>query len=99
MSEISYETFRHEFCRSKFEYARLAQLVEHITDTDGVPGSNPGTRTKQPPEGGFVFVRVSKVLKHFMSRIRKGSPIFSKSFALRKWETCTASVGSEIPVI
>ena len=29
----------------KGENARVAQLVEHITDTDGVPGSNPGTRT------------------------------------------------------
>ena len=27
--------------------ARVAQLVEHITDTDGVPGSNPGTRTTE----------------------------------------------------
>jgi hypothetical protein len=27
-------------------YARVAQLVEHVTDTDGVPGSNPGARTK-----------------------------------------------------
>ncbi len=26
-------------------YARVAQLVEHSTDTRGVPGSNPGTRT------------------------------------------------------
>ncbi len=26
--------------------ARIAQLVEHITDTDGVLGSNPSTRTK-----------------------------------------------------
>lgn len=26
--------------------ARLAQLVEHITDTDGVLGSNPRSRTK-----------------------------------------------------
>lgn len=25
--------------------ARVAQLVEHSTDTRGVPGSNPGTRT------------------------------------------------------
>ncbi len=25
--------------------ARIAQLVEHITDTDGVLGSNPSTRT------------------------------------------------------
>lgn len=29
----------------KIKYARVAQLVEHITDTDGVPGSNPGART------------------------------------------------------
>lgn len=28
-------------------YARVAQLVEHSTDTRGVPGSNPGTRTKK----------------------------------------------------
>ena len=31
-------------------YALVAQLVEHITDTDGVPGSNPGTRTKTRSE-------------------------------------------------
>jgi hypothetical protein len=29
------------------EYALVAQLVEHITDTDGVPGSNPGRRTRE----------------------------------------------------
>jgi hypothetical protein len=29
----------------KNEYARLAQLVEHSTDTRAVPGSNPGSRT------------------------------------------------------
>ncbi len=29
----------------KIKYARVAQLVEHSTDTRGVPGSNPGTRT------------------------------------------------------
>lgn|GEM_PF-3332864 len=28
------------------ERARVAQLVEHSTDTRGVPGSNPGTRTR-----------------------------------------------------
>jgi hypothetical protein len=28
-----------------FTYASIAQLVEHITDTDGVQGSNPCTRT------------------------------------------------------
>ncbi len=43
------------------ENARVAQLVEHITDTDGVPGSNPGARTKRNPlrlqAGGFLFVR------------------------------------------
>ena len=27
-------------------YARIAQLVEHTTDTGGVPSSNLGTRTK-----------------------------------------------------
>ena len=26
--------------------ARVAQLVEHSTDTRGVPGSNPGARTE-----------------------------------------------------
>ena len=26
-------------------HARIAQLVEHTTDTGGVPGSNPGART------------------------------------------------------
>ncbi len=31
------------------------------------------------------------------SRARKGSPIFSKSFALRKWEACTDSVRIETP--
>ena len=30
----------------KIKYARVAQLVEHSTDTRGVPGSNPGTRTE-----------------------------------------------------
>lgn len=27
-------------------FARIAQLVEHITDTDGVLGSNPSARTE-----------------------------------------------------
>lgn len=34
------------FCYIFLVNARVAQLVEHITDTDGVPGSNPGTRTR-----------------------------------------------------
>ncbi len=40
----------------KFKYnARLAQLVEHITDTDGVLGSNPRSRTKiKPALAGFI---------------------------------------------
>ena len=29
-------------------HARIAQLVEHITDTDGVLGSNPSARTLPP---------------------------------------------------
>jgi hypothetical protein len=29
--------------------ARIAQLVEHITDTDGVLGSNPSARTEKHP--------------------------------------------------
>ena len=29
--------------------ASIAQLVEHITDTDGVLGSNPSTRTRREP--------------------------------------------------
>ena len=33
------------YCFSVFN-ARVAQLVEHSTDTRGVPGSNPGTRTR-----------------------------------------------------
>ena len=28
------------------QYARIAQLVEHITDTDRVLGSNPSARTQ-----------------------------------------------------
>ena len=35
--------------RLKPNYARIAQLVEHITDTDGVLGSNPSTRTRREP--------------------------------------------------
>ena len=34
------------FSKLFVKYARIAQLVEHITDTDGVLGSNPSTRTK-----------------------------------------------------
>jgi hypothetical protein len=30
-------------------------LVEHITDTDGVPGSNPGARTKKKKPEGLAF--------------------------------------------
>ena len=36
-------------------YARIAQLVEHITDTDGVPGSNPGARTLNSNYIKFTF--------------------------------------------
>lgn len=31
-------------CVNILELARVAQLVEHVADTDGVPGSNPGAR-------------------------------------------------------
>jgi hypothetical protein len=48
------ETFK---AATKPEYARIAQLVEHITDTDGVLGSNPSTRTNKPPLGGFARKR------------------------------------------
>jgi hypothetical protein len=43
-----------------FYYARVAQLVEHSTDTRVVPGSIPGTRTrtKQISSNGDFFVRV-----------------------------------------
>ena len=30
----------------RIKHARLAQLVEHSTDTRAVPGSNPGPRTR-----------------------------------------------------
>lgn len=31
-------------------------MVEHVTDTDGVPGSNPGARTKiKEPHLGFFY--------------------------------------------
>ena len=35
--------------------ARIAQLVEHITDTDGVLGSNPSARTLDVMFCPFVF--------------------------------------------
>ena len=45
------------FLRLKIEYARLAQLVEHSTDTRAVPGSNPGPRTETKTPTSGVFVR------------------------------------------
>ncbi len=44
-----------------------------------------------------IFATRSKQMILLASRARKGSPIFSKSFALRKWETCTDSVRIETP--
>lgn len=35
--------------------ARVAQLVEHSTDTRGVPGSNPGARTSEKNLNCFRF--------------------------------------------
>ncbi len=40
-------------------YARVAQLVEHSTDTRGVPGSNPGTRTEMDKYSRIIKIIVS----------------------------------------
>ncbi len=40
---------------TKTKYALVAQLVEHITDTDGVPGSNPGRRTREEYSNCFEY--------------------------------------------
>ena len=43
-------------------YARLAQLVEHSTDTRKVLGSNPRASTmRKSPKGDFSMVRASKL--------------------------------------
>ena len=34
-------------CLEINKYARIAQLVEHSTDTRAVPSSNPGSRTEK----------------------------------------------------
>ena len=41
-------------CRVSSSLARLAQLVEHSTDTRAVLGSNPRARTREPRTGAFV---------------------------------------------
>lgn len=42
-----------------FYYARVAQLVEHSTDTRKVPGSTPGARTKiKAAFWRFLFVHI-----------------------------------------
>ena len=46
-------------CQSAAQYARLAQLVEHLLDVQEVTGSSPVPRTKSPsghPPGGDFFV-------------------------------------------
>lgn len=40
-------------------HARVAQLVEHSTDTRGVPGSNPGTRTEMDKYSRIIKIIVS----------------------------------------
>ena len=41
---------RADFATIVQSLARIAQLVEHTTDTGGVPGSNPGARTNNQNE-------------------------------------------------
>ena len=48
-------------------YARIAQLVEHITDTDGVLGSNPSARTKD---------RTIRIYCGFSAFVRDGAMFF-----------------------
>ena len=60
-------SFRHDFRRTKI--ARVAQLVEHSTDTRGVPSSNLGTRTLD----GIVTVKSNIYLLNTYSEFRKFS--------------------------
>ena len=47
-------------CQSAAQYARLAQLVEHLLDVQEVTGSSPVPRTKSPsghpPMGIFLYI-------------------------------------------
>jgi hypothetical protein len=50
-------------------HARIAQLVEHATDTGGVLGSNPSARTKEKLPKGSFFVYASRRLMILMIRV------------------------------
>ena len=55
-------------------FARVAQLVEHSTDTRGVPGSTPGTRTKNK----ILFLKFlfcGRAESHVMAFVRSRNPI------------------------
>jgi hypothetical protein len=55
-----------------YRYARIAQLVEHSTDTRAVPSSNLGSRTKRrTPERGFLFVREQESACALSVKMRK----------------------------
>lgn len=49
-------------------HARIAQLVEHITDTDRVPGSNPGARTNKKKAITPFFYLCAQASKGFCLR-------------------------------
>ncbi len=83
--------FGHDFCVA--EIARVAQLVEHSTDTRGVPGSNPGTRTRRNRRQAIFACRKSwddfrRDLKTFDSFLERND---------KKQKRCTETVSFKTP--
>ncbi len=78
-------------------YARVAQLVEHATDTGGVPGSNPGARTRKTAYGQFSIGARERALRHVRTGFEKSEHIFDTRVlrGRRKCEDCTVPVGKE----
>ena len=58
-------------CQSAAQYARLAQLVEHLLDVQEVTGSSPVPRTKSPSGHPPVGIFLYTVLRIFGQRLTK----------------------------
>ena len=58
-------------CQSAAQYARLAQLVEHLLDVQEVTGSSPVPRTKSPSGHPPVGIFLYTVLRIFEQRLTK----------------------------
>jgi hypothetical protein len=70
--------------RESSAHADVAQLVEHFTRNEGVPGSNPGVGFSEVPAIRAVFVRlmfvssVARVMEAIWKPEREAPPLLSQ---------------------